>query len=79
MQRQLGKLVEAVWVYHMAEGISVDRELILIKLRTDTSRRVEVMQIAQTFRATVIDESPSSVVLETTGDSGKVNALVEVR
>ncbi len=77
MQRQLGKLVEVVGVYHMTEGISVERELALIKVSTG-DRRAEVMQIAQTFRAAVIDVSPSSVVLETTGDRGKVNALIEV-
>ncbi len=78
MQRQLGKLVEVVGVYHMTEGSSVERELALIKVRTDTGRRAEGMQIAQTFRAGVIDVNPSSVVLETTGDSGKVNALIDV-
>ncbi len=78
MQRQLDKLVEVVGVYHMAEGTSVERELALIKVRTDGGRRAEVMQIAQTFRAGVIDVSPRSVVLETTGDSAKVNALIEV-
>ncbi len=78
MQRQLAKLVEVVGVYHMTEGSSVERELALIKVRTDGGRRAEVMQIAQTFRAAVIDVSPRSVVLETTGDSGKVNALIEV-
>ncbi len=78
MQRQLDKLVEVVAVYHMTEGSSVERELALIKVRTDGGRRAEVMQIAQTFRAAVIDVSPRSVVLETTGDSGKVNALIEV-
>ncbi len=78
MQRQLGKLIEVVEVYHMEEGVSVERELALIKVRTDSGRRAEVMQIAQTFRAAVIDVSPTSVVLETTGDSGKVNALIEV-
>ena len=78
MQRQLDKLVEVVAVYHMAEGTSVERELALIKVRTDGGRRAEVMQIAQTFRAGVIDVSPRSVVLETTGDSAKVNALIEV-
>ncbi len=78
MQRQLDNLVEVVAVYHMAEGASVERELALIKVRTDGGRRAEVMQIAQTFRAAVIDVSPRSVVLETTGDSAKVNALIEV-
>lgn len=78
MQRQLGKLIEVVAVYHMAEGISLERELALIKVRTHSGRRSEVMQIAQTFRAAVIDVSPESVVLETTGDTGKVNALIEV-
>lgn len=78
MQRQLGKLVEVVEVHHMAGGVSVERELALIKVQAGSGRRAEVMQIAQTFRAAVIDVSPDSVVLETTGDPHKVNALIEV-
>ena len=77
MQRQLDKLVEVCAVYHMSEGVSVERELALIKVRTG-DRRHEVLQIAQTFRASVVDVAPSTVVLETTGDSGKVQALLEV-
>lgn len=77
MQRQLDKLVEVCAVYHMAEGVSVERELALIKVLTG-ERRPEVLQIAQTFRASVVDVAPNTVVLETTGDSGKVQALLEV-
>ena len=77
MQRQLDKLVEVCAVYHMADAVSVERELALIKVRTG-ERRPEVLQIAQTFRASVVDVAPSTVVLETTGDSAKVQALLEV-
>ena len=77
MQRQLDKLVEVCAVYNMSEGVAVERELALIKVSTG-ERRHEVLQIAQTFRASVVDVGRDTVVLETTGDAGKVQALLEV-
>lgn len=78
MQRQLGKLIEVLRVFHMAEGQSVQRELALVAVRTERGQRPEILQIAQTFRATVVDVGTQTAVLETTGDPGKVNALIEV-
>lgn len=57
---------------------SVTRELILIKVRADSSRRAEVIQIANVFRARIIDVGRYSMVLELTGEPDKTLALTDL-
>ena len=77
VERQLAKLVEVCAVRHMAQGSAVERELALIKVRTQ-GRRPEVLQVAETFRAAVVDLGAGTVVLEATGATTKVDALLDV-
>jgi acetolactate synthase-1/3 small subunit len=76
MVRQLGKLVDVLHVEIMAESSLVARELALCKVRCGAERRAEVLQVAEVFRARVVDVAPSTVTLEATGDEDKVSALV---
>ncbi len=61
-----------------SEGPSVDRELMLIKVAVRTPEdRVEIRQIAQDFRARIIDVDRNALVFEVTGDEGKSNAFID--
>jgi acetolactate synthase I/III small subunit len=57
---------------------SVERELALIKVAVSPGRRAEVLEIAEIFRAKVVDVDSDALVLETTGSPEKVAALEEL-
>jgi acetolactate synthase I/III small subunit len=78
IQKQLQKLVDVIKVIDHTEGPSVDRELMLIKVAVHTPEdRVEIRQIAQDFRARIIDVDRNALVFEVTGDEGKTNAFID--
>lgn len=73
--KQLNKLVDVIKVSDFSSDDAVERELALIKVSADSENRAEIVQIADIFRARVIDVSPRSMVIEVTGDDGKVDAI----
>jgi len=74
--RQLRKLINVVEVADFKEGQAVARELVLVKVRADVKSRPEVLQIADIFRAKIVNLSPDSLIIEATGDDEKVTALL---
>ncbi len=76
--KQLVKLVNVVEVVDFKEGQAVVRELVLLKVKADTRTRSEIMQICDIFRAKIVNVSPDSVIIEVTGDEGKVSAFVNL-
>lgn len=76
--KQLNKVVDVIKVADMTSEETINRELILVKVNTTTGTRMEVMQIANTFRAKIVDVSPGWITLEATGTTSKVDALVEL-
>jgi acetolactate synthase I/III small subunit len=78
LQKQLQKLIDVIKVTDHSDGPSVDRELMLIKVAVRTPEdRVEIRQIAQDFRARIIDVDRNALVFEVTGDEGKTNAFID--
>lgn len=75
--RQLGKLVDVIRVTDVSDN-SVTRELALIKLRTSSETRGEILEIINIFRAKVVDISTDFLTVEITGDAEKVNALEDM-
>jgi len=76
--KQLNKLVEVLKVVELDPSASVQREIVLIKVRCDASTRPEVIQLAEVFRCNVVDISVDAVVVEATGTRTKLDALREV-
>lgn len=76
IKKQVSKLVEVVGVTIFDDDKAVYRELMLIKVKTTRSTRAEIMEITDIFRAHIVDVAPSSLVLEVTGDSKKLSALI---
>jgi acetolactate synthase-1/3 small subunit len=77
--KQLYKVVEVRKVSDLSEDPRVDRELALIKVSCKTSaQRAEVMQIADIYRARVVDVANNSLMVEVTGPTDKVDSLVEL-
>ena len=76
--KQLVKLVNVVEVIDFKEGMAVVRELVLLKVKADTRTRSEIMQICDIFRAKIVNVSADSVIIEVTGDEGKVTAFINL-
>ncbi|UZE92586.1 MAG: acetolactate synthase small subunit [Methanosarcinales archaeon] len=76
--KQLNKLVDVIKVSDIKPESSIDRELALIKVEAGPKERSEVMQIADIFRAKIIDVGTKTLVIELTGDVSKINAMTDL-
>ena len=76
--KQLSKLINVIRVSELAPEESVERELAVIKVSSDKDNRGEIMQIVDIFRANIIDVSARSMIIEVTGDSEKVDAILHM-
>jgi acetolactate synthase-1/3 small subunit len=74
--KQLRKLVNVVEVNDFKDGQAVARELVLVKVRANTQTRSEIVQIADIFRAKIVNLTSENLIVELTGDDDKVNALL---
>ena len=77
VMKQLHKVIEVLKISNITEEEYIERELVLIKVQVDATRRTEVMQIADVFRARIVDISPSSLIIESTGEQKKLDAIQE--
>ena len=73
--KQLNKLIDVIKVSDLMAEESVERELVMIKVVAEPKMRSEIMQIADIFRARIVDVSPKTLIIEVTGDEAKVNAM----
>ena len=78
VEANLYKLLNVLRVDNITNQPAVSRDLALIKVTADQDSRSQVLQLAQVFRARVVDVSPTSVMIETTGNEEKIDKLVEV-
>jgi acetolactate synthase-1/3 small subunit len=76
--KQLNKLVNVIKVVELDTEASVQRELLLIKLRVEGAARSQVLELVNLFRAKVVDVTPDALTIEATGDSSKVSAFLKV-
>ena len=74
--KQLNKLVNVIKIVELELTSSVQREHMLIKVRADNANRSNVLEVVNLFRAQIVDYAPDALVVEVTGDSGKVSALL---
>ena len=78
VRKQLDKVVDVVKIVDITSNESVARELALVKVKATASTRGEIIQIADIFRANIVDVSSDSVMVEVTGDEEKVGSLLEL-
>jgi len=76
--KQLRKLIEVIRVVDLTEKRFVDRELVLVKVRADAQTRAELIQLAEIFRARIVDVAHECLTIEIVGDQGKIAAIVEM-
>lgn len=77
IQKQLHKLINTIKVTNLSDLSYVDRELALIKVSTRINRG-EIIEIANLFRARIIDVADDALIIEAIGDNEKINALIQI-
>ena len=78
VKKQLNRLIDVIRITDLTRVPSVDRELVLVKVSSTVSRRTEVFQIVDVFRAKIVDMAHKSLTIEVTGVTEKVEALIEM-
>jgi|SRR5215468_3512157 len=74
--KQLNKLVNVLKIVELEPTASVQRELLLVKVRADRPLRSQVLETVSLFRARVVDVAPDTLTIEATGTSDKLDALL---
>lgn len=78
VSKQLSKVMEVIKIKTLRENELVKRGLVLVKIKTNTKNRGEIIEVANVFRANVIDMSPSTITAEVTGSDQKIQAFLNM-
>jgi len=78
IKKQLNKLINVIKVADLTGQDYVERELVLIKVNAKLEHRAEILRINDIFRGRVVDVGPEHYIISVTGDSNKVNAIVNL-
>ena len=78
MTKQLNKLVEVIKIVELDGTASVNRELLLVKVRADVESRGRVLDAVALFKARVVDVASDAVTIEVTGNSEKLASFLKV-
>jgi acetolactate synthase I/III small subunit len=76
--KQLHKLINVIKITSLDPAESIERELLLIKVKADADTRSEIMQMVEIFRAKIVDVSHDVLIIEMTGTREKVGAFMEL-
>ncbi len=76
VKSQLDKLVRVLKVVELTDGSAVERELALIKVHADPALRGQLLEVAAVFGASVVDMSPTTLVLEAVSSPAKLDSLL---
>lgn len=77
--RQLSKLVNVIKIEDFSKGEPfVARELVMLKVQADSGTRSQIIEIADVFRAKIINVSQHSIVIECTGNINKIKAFMDL-
>ena len=76
--KQLNKLVNVIKIVELDPTSAVQREHPLIKVKVDNLTRSQILEAVNLFRARVVDVATDALVIEATGDSGKIQALLRI-
>jgi len=76
--KQLNKLVEVIKVVELDPAASVNRELLLVKVKADAGSRGQVLELVQVFRAKVVDVATDALTIQIVGNQGKLADFLRV-
>lgn len=74
--KQLNKLINVIKIVELDADNSIQRGILLVKVKADMQTRSHILETAQLFRAKVVDVASDTVTIEATGNSDKLQALL---
>ena len=74
--KQLNKLIEVVKLIDLTDGEHIERELMLIKVKSSGAQRAEIKRTSDIFRAQIVDVTPNAYTIQLTGTSEKLDAYI---
>ena len=75
---QLSKLIDVIKIVNLSKSSSIERELVMIKVRANKETRADLVSVVDIFRAQIVDITSENVVIELTGSQNKIDAICEV-
>jgi len=78
VKKQLNKLIDIIKVTDQPKEYSFQREIVMLKLQLSSSKRIEIFQIAQTFKASILDITQKSITLEYLGSPEQLDIFIEI-
>ena len=76
--KQLNKLINVLKIVELDNTAAVQRELLLVKVKSDPQTRSSILETVSLFRAKVVDVSSDAITIEATGNHDKIQALLKV-
>ena len=76
--KQVAKLIDVVDIKTLKDGESVNRELILVKVRAEAVNRQDIAALVGMFRANIVDVGVDSLTIEITGSQSKIEAFINL-
>ncbi|MEG2982557.1 MAG: acetolactate synthase small subunit, partial [Raoultibacter sp.] len=76
--KQLHKLISVHKITDLTNGSTIERELVLFKVNAEPGQRNEIIEIANVFRAKIVDVGKSSLTIEATGDENKLKGIEDL-
>ena len=74
--KQLNKLIDVIKLIDISESAHIERELMMVKVRAVGEMREEIKRVSDIFRASILDVTPTSFVIEVKGDKHKLDAFL---
>lgn len=76
--KQLYKLINVIKVTELEPGASIERELMLVKVKAAASSRAHIIELVEVFRAKIVDVTPDAMTVEVTGVPEKLHAFEDL-
>jgi acetolactate synthase I/III small subunit len=76
--KQLNKLVHVLKIVEHEPGSAVERELLLVKVKAEPTIRYQVIELAEVFKATIVDVAPDALTIEATGSPDKIANILQM-
>ena len=74
--KQLNKLIDVVKLIDISEFTHIERELMMVKTRATDGGREEIKRLAEIFRGNILDVTPTTYIIEITGEKSKLDAFL---
>jgi acetolactate synthase-1/3 small subunit len=78
VRKQLDKLIDVVRVSDITGDKITTRELAMVKVKANSATRGEIIEIADIFRANIVDVASDTLTIEITGDEEKINSMLQL-